>query len=303
MNDKELFFQGNHSIRLRDLQLKVLDILLYFNNFCKEHNLKFFLYGGSCIGAVRHKGFIPWDDDIDLLMPRDDYERLEGLWNKYADTKRYSYCRSDKDINYKHPMTTIRDNNTTFIRDYQVDLDVNHGVRMDIIPYDGCPESKAKRFIQIGWAFIFHLFNREATTSTHFRHIGKIGEIILKIIKNKNTRYKIWKYAERQMAKYPINDDTKYVTDLVSAFRFIKLRYLKVFFDDTIFKEFEGHDMPIPGGYDGYLKMAFGDYMELPPEEEQEPKHGAIYIDLENSYKNYRGIYYYKGHSERSEES
>ena len=294
MNDKELFFEGNHSIRLRDLQLKALEILLYFKDFCDEHKLKFFLCGGSCIGAIRHKGFIPWDDDIDMFMPRNDYERLEELWNKYADTQKYSCCRSNKDINYKHPMTTIRDNNTTFIRDYQAGLDVNHGVRIDIIPYDGCPESKIKRLIQIGWAFVFHLFNREATSSTHFKYIGKIGEIILRIIKNKDTRYKIWKYAEGQMTKYPINKDTKYVTDLCSYFRFIKIRYPKEYFDDIIYREFEGHQMPIPIGYDGYLKMAFGDYMELPPEEEREPKHEAVYIDLENSYKNYRGIYYLK---------
>jgi lipopolysaccharide cholinephosphotransferase len=292
MESNDIYLGENKEIRLRDLQLKSLEIFLYFKDLCEKHELQFFLCGGTCIGAIRHKGFIPWDDDIDVFMPRDDYERLGDLWNNHADIERYSYCRTNKDVNYKHPMSTIRDNNTTFIRDYQAHLDINHGVRIDIIPIDGCPESKIKRFIQIGWAFVFHLFNREATTSTHFKYIGLISSMILRIVKKKETRYKIWKHAEKQMTKYPIDSNTKYVTDLVSAFRFIRLKYLKEYFQGAIYKEFEGYQMPVPIGYDGYLKMAFGDYMKIPPKENQVPKHDTLYINLNEGYKKYKGIYY-----------
>lgn len=71
---------------------------VYFRDFCKENNLKFFLCGGGCIGALRHKGFIPWDDDVDVFMPRDDYEKLREIWAQNADTDRFSYCRSDENI-------------------------------------------------------------------------------------------------------------------------------------------------------------------------------------------------------------
>ena len=97
MSDDITVGQIDNNVKLRDLQLKCLEILLYFKDFCEKHNLRFFLCGGACIGAIRHKGFIPWDDDIDVFMPREDYEKLGDLWNKYADTERYEYCRTNKD--------------------------------------------------------------------------------------------------------------------------------------------------------------------------------------------------------------
>ncbi|MGI6227545.1 MAG: LicD family protein [Peptococcales bacterium] len=283
---------SQNNIKLRDLQLKSLEILVYFKEFCMEHGLTFFLCGGACIGAVRHKGFIPWDDDIDVFMPRDDYNRLGELWNKYADTDRYSYCITNKEINLRHCVATIRDNNTCFIRDYQADLDINHGIRLEILPLDGCPESKIQRLIQIGWAFIFHLFNREATSVGFSKFVGKISSFILKIIRKRESRYKIWKYAEKRMTKYPINESTKYITELCSPYRYMKIRYPAKIFKEQSWLMFEGHMMPVPIGYDEYLRMAFGNYMELPPIEERVPKHNTVYIDLNNSYKEYKGIYY-----------
>lgn len=295
MDSHNMLVGGNKETRLRDLQLKSLEILVYFKEFCQQHDLHFLLYGGSCIGAIRHKGFIPWDDDIDVVMFREDFERLGRLWEKYADTEKYVYCRSNEKINYKHPMASIRDIRTTYVTDYQKDLDIVHSVRLDIIALDGYPDSKIKRIIQLGWAFVYHLFNREATSSNHFRFIGKMASLILRIIRKPETRYKIWKYAERQMSKYEIKEDTKYLTDLQSVFRFMRLQYPKKYFHEAIYMEFEGHMMPVPKGYDGYLKMAFGDYMEYPPQKERVPKHDASYINLEEGYKKFKGIHYCLG--------
>src|SRR5699024_303038 len=223
MNSSEMIVGQNGDTKLRDLQLKSLEILLYFADFCGKYDLKFFLCGGSCIGTIRHGGFIPWDDDIDVFMPRKDYEKLEDLWMEYANTEKYSYCRTNKDINYKLAVATIRDNETTFIRDYQMNLDINHGVRMDIIPLDGCPENRVKRYIQLGWGFVFHLFNREAMASSSQKLLGKIGAATLKIIRSKNARYKIWRFAEKQMSKYPIDDENiNYITELCVPYRYMK---------------------------------------------------------------------------------
>lgn len=101
---------------LRSLQLKSLEILLYFKKFCESHGLTFYFCGGCCIGAIRHQGFIPWDDDIDVFMPRDDYEKLFKIWDKYADTKRYSCCRTTREKFIGNVMTTVVDNNTEVIR-------------------------------------------------------------------------------------------------------------------------------------------------------------------------------------------
>ena len=81
----------------KEIQEKELNMLLYFKEFCDKHNLRFYLCGGGLIGAIRHNGFIPWDDDLDLFMPRPDYEKLAELWPKYADTERFTYCRTDRE--------------------------------------------------------------------------------------------------------------------------------------------------------------------------------------------------------------
>ena len=94
---------------LRNLQMKSLEILIYFKNFCEDHNLKFYLCGGCCIGAIRHKGFIPWDDDIDVFMPRKDYEKLFEIWDKYADTEMYSCNRTTEKVFIGNVMTTVTD--------------------------------------------------------------------------------------------------------------------------------------------------------------------------------------------------
>lgn len=298
MDSKKYLVGDNQETTLRDLQLKSLEILVYFRDFCEEHNLQFFLYGGTCIGAIRHEGFIPWDDDVDVVMPREDYEKLEKLWNQYSKEKKYVYCRSNKKINLKHPMITIRDKSTTYVRDYQRNLDVIHSVRLDIIPLDGCPDNNISRKIQLGWALIFHLFNREVTASSHFKYLTKISNGILKIIKNPNIRFKIWKYAEKKMTKYSVNESTKYLTDLQSYFRIMKIKYPKKYFEKAIYKNFEGFQMPVPVGYEEYLELVFGDYMQFPPMSERKPNHSATYINLKEPYYKYKGTYYCMGNKD-----
>lgn len=286
-------FVGKHGdVRIRDLQLKSLEILLYFKEFCEEHNLRFFLCGGCCIGAIRHKGFIPWDDDIDVFMPRTDYERLGLLWKKHADTNKYSYCRTNREESFETMLTQIADNNTTFIKTNLKDYDINHGIKLEIIPLDGVPNSKVKRKIQIGWAIVFNLFNRQVPPKNKGKLANIIGKILLWIFRGKKLRYNIWKFAEKQMTKYPISKDTKYVTELCVTYKYMKNQYPREYFEKEVYKEFEGYLMPLPIGYDGYLRMAFGNYMEMPPEEERIPKHDAVYISLDLGYKNFKGKYY-----------
>lgn len=94
------------------------------------------------------------------------------------------------------------------------------------------------------------------------------------------------------MTKYPVDENTKYMTELCVNFKYVKNLYPKRIFERAVYKEFEGHLMPVPVGYDQYLRMAFGDYMQLPPKDERVPKHDAVFVDLNNSYKEYKGIYY-----------
>ena len=96
----------------RKIQMVGLQILLFFNEFCQKHELKWFFCGGCCIGTVRNQGFIPWDDDVDVFMPRQDYEKLKEFW---INTKEYSIQYPTKEKKTENPFVTIHDNRTTFI--------------------------------------------------------------------------------------------------------------------------------------------------------------------------------------------
>ncbi|MDQ5984143.1 MAG: hypothetical protein RUMPE_01179 [Eubacteriales bacterium SKADARSKE-1] len=278
---------------LREVQLKGLEMLLYFKDFCDANNLLFYLCGGCCIGAIRHKGFIPWDDDIDIFMPRDDYERLAILWNEKADTNKYSYCRPSEKVNYRNLFATINDNNTTFIKTQQADLDINHGLVLDILPLDGYPNSKIKRNIQFFWALTYSIFCAQVAPTNHGKFINVLGKAILKTFKTQKVRYKIWNFAEKQMKKHKISDCDN-VTELCSGITYMKNKYPKNIFKEATHKEFEGYNVPIPIGFDEYLKIAFGNYLEMPPKEKQYPHHYVVFCDLNNSYKKYKGKYYFK---------
>ena len=280
-------------ISLRELQNKSLEIALYFKDFCNEHGLLFYMCGGCCIGSLRHKGFIPWDDDVDVFMPRDDYEKLKELWPKYANTEKYACVYADKNRVDGNLFVTIRDNETTAIKPYQVDMDISHGVALDVLPLDGWPDGKMKRKMQVFWALVYSLYCAQTVPVNHGKAVSVAGKIALTLVPSKKLRYKLWKLAERKMTKYPIKE-CNYITELCSGPYYMKKQYPREAFDKAIWVDFEDVKMPIPQGYDVSLRTAFGDYMKLPPKEKQKPHHDAIFIDLNNSYKKYKGVYYLK---------
>ena len=278
---------------LEAIQKKSIELLLVFQEFCRKHGLLFYFCGGCCIGAVRHKGFIPWDDDVDVFMPRQDFETLAELWPvEMAETK-YRFCRTTKEDYTRYLMAAISDESTTFIKERQQDLDTAHGVRMDIIPLDGCPEKKWQRLRQIGWALVRQIYiNQEPFTSGgKFPYLA--SRIMLFLCPSWGLRYRIAMMAERRMSRYPFGSTSK-VTELCARFGPMLREYPLEAFERAVYLPFEGMEMPVPVGYETYLTMAFGDYMQLPPEEERQPKHETAFIDLERSYRDYKGVYYCK---------
>lgn len=286
-------------IDLKALQAKCLEITLVFQEFCERHGLLFYLCGGGCIGAVRHKGFIPWDDDLDVFMPREDYERMCKLWTEEMDQSKYRLSRTDENHFERSQLTAITDEDTTFIKERQMDLEVAHGVRLEVLPLDGCPSGKWKRKMQLFWGLVYQIYiNQEAPTSKG-KFLELVGRMMLAAAPGWKRRYKMAMLAERHMTKYPISE-CDYITELCVRYNYMVNEYPKDIFASAVYKEFEGKMLPVPVGYEKYLEMAFGNYMELPPEEAQVPSHDGICVDLERPYTDYRGIYYPK---ERTGES
>jgi lipopolysaccharide cholinephosphotransferase len=221
-------------------------------------------------------------------MPRTDYEKLKELW---VDTPEYSIQYTTRDFITQNQFLTICDNNSTFIKTYQKDLDINHGVVLDVLPLDGCPTGWRRKTQKL-WALLYSLFIVGKAPTNHGKLVTLGGKVLLGLVKPKSWRYKAWRLCERKMSQYPI-EKCDYITELCSGPHYMQNEYPKEFFEKPLRVEFEGHQLPIPVGYDGYLRMAFGDYLQLPPEEKRVCHHEYEFMDMENSYKNYRGKYYY----------
>lgn len=277
---------------LKDLQHINLQLAQHFVDFCNRHNLLCYFAGGGCIGAVRHHGFIPWDDDLDFFLPREDYEKLAVLWQEEAvPNQRYVLCKPSAKYHDRNPFITIRDRETTMIKPYQADLDIVHGVGLDIFPLDGYPSHWWQRLHQVIWANIYTLYCSEQIPKKHGKAIQFAAEMLLGLFPQYKTRYKIWKFAEKQMSKYKIKD-CKFMTELCAGPRAIMFKYPKEIFDKALFLDFEDTKMPVPRGYDQYLTIVFGEYMKLPPVEKRVAPHDAVLLDLSHSYERYKNSYY-----------
>lgn len=269
--------------QLRGLQLKELDILIRFSEFCEENSLTYYLCGGCLIGSLRYGKFIPWDDDADVFMPRADYEIFIKEWQKQGADGRFVLLNETDETFTRNNFCTLVDTSATLVKNYQKDLNIPHGVAFDIFPLDPRPDSKFAKYIQYFWCIIYSLFRAQTIPEKHGGIMATGSKILLGLFKKYSTRKKIWKFAEKQMTKYRI-EDCKCICELCAGPRIMQNEYPKELFEDTVFVEFEGHKFRAMKGYDRYLQLAFGaDYMTPPPKEQQVVAHDLCYLDLEKS--------------------
>ena len=273
------------------LQQKMLEILLYFQSFCRENGLSFTLCGGTCLGAVRHGGFIPWDDDVDVFMLREDYMRLPALWQARADTTRYTCVRSDDRVNIHHSATEIKDNHTTFINRHSVDADIHHGVMIDVIPLDGIPRGCLRQWLQRLDGMLYCCFSFQRLPEHQSNWVRYATALALFLVPWPRVRWRIWHGAERRLSCYGTSVPQK-VASFGEGLSVMSLQFPTEWFRCPAELSFEGHPMPVPTEVDAYLRQTFGDYWKLPPPEERLPRHDTVWQDLQHSYLAYKGVHY-----------
>jgi lipopolysaccharide cholinephosphotransferase len=264
---------------LRELQLKQLDMLKYFRDFCDKNSLRFYLIGGGLIGALRNGGFVPWDDDVDVLMPRNDYEKLNKLWKEQHADGRFRLLKTDDEMFTGNIFITITDTNYTMVKSNQTEVDIPHGLVLDVFPLDVCPNSRFARKMQFVWTLLYSLFLAQVVPENHGGLVGFGSKILLGIFRGKKLRNRIWRFCERKMTQYKL-EENDCVTELCSGPHWMKIEYPKHIYDGVDYVTFEGLKMPCMSGYDEYLTMVFGNYMTEPPKEEQVPHHDIAYLDL-----------------------
>lgn len=271
--------------QLRALQLKELDILKYFRDFCDSRGITYYVCGGCLIGALRYGKFIPWDDDADVFMPRADYERFIKEYLKENHSERFVLLNETDSTFTRNSFATLVDTSATLIKNYQKDLDIAHGVAFDIFPIDPRPSGKLKKYCQLFWCVIYSLFRAQTVPENHGGIMTLGSKILLGVFRGYKLRKKIWKFAERHMTKYKL-EDCAYICELCAGPRIMMNEYPKELFKDTVEIEFEGEKFKAMSGYKEYLSIAFGeDYMTPPPKEEQVISHDLAYLDLETPCK------------------
>lgn len=267
-------------LKLNSSEIKKLElnILLKFDEFCKKHKLRYYLAGGTLLGAVRHKGFIPWDDDIDVCMPRPDYEKavklLGTLDNRYM-------LRSNHIDDFSAPFAKLVDLNTKIVSKVS-NSNIESNLWIDIFPVDGLPDDigKVKRIYEKCFFYRRMLFLCDKKKVEDENIIRKYVKYSLKfIVMFIGSEYFVNKLERIAMRhKY---DSTNYVGIVTWGLYGVGERMLKSEFEKPIKVEFEGHKFPAFSCWDSYLRGLYKDYMKLPPLEKRQTHNIYAYIEDE----------------------
>lgn len=254
---------------IRELQLSILELMKEFKKICDENNLSYILVGGTCLGAIRHNGFIPWDDDADVAMPREDYEKFKIICNN-SNILNSLYVLQDYnpkvEPHYADGWIRIRKKNTLCVIEYHKKGGYKElGVFLDIFPYDyvyAKNEKDIKR-LQNRYSLINRSFKNKITIKLNtFK-----SKILRLLILFTPTSY-LYNKRETIAKKFDVKN-ANHIVDFNSKYGYKKATFNTDIFSLRIEHTFEGVSFYIPKNYDEYLKVTFNDYMKLPPIEEQ----------------------------------
>ena len=247
----------------------MFDLLMVYDEVCRKFGLTYYLWSGSMLGAVRHHGMIPWDDDIDVIMPRSDYEKFLQLSSEFKEPYFFQTPYTDPECLYA--FVKIRNSNTTGVVDKFAYQKFNHGIWISVLPLDNWElEGGEQRYEK--------LRNLLIDCSTYMRHTNphlsqidktRVEDFMKRGIKPLDLYEEI--FAITGQTK---NKPSEYVAhDSCTLFKYNSAVYSARDFQYPIYVDVEGFSLPIPNGYDTVLKTMYGDYMQLPPLKDRKPTH------------------------------
>lgn len=252
----------------------MLDILIDIDTFCRQNNIEYFLEGGTAIGAIRHKGYIPWDDDIDIAMTRPNYERfIHTFGGAYSHLDLFA---PELDANYFASYANVCDNRTLLEEELFEHRGYDIGVKVDIFPIDACEDN-----IRVcnRWHYIVRMIDnilsrRHRNMAYTWKH-NKINFITCSLVRllTYPIKYRTWMRWLLKIVTRCNYSTANYAYHASLPYKKVT-RCPKKVFEEYADVEFEGHKIRHLKDYDTHLRTIFGDYMQLPPVEQRVGHHG-----------------------------
>lgn len=265
---------------LKELHSKMLGILSAIDATCRKHNLRYFIAAGTQLGAVRHKGFIPWDDDADVCMPHSDYDTLIAHSREWL-PEQYELICAENDLHYPQPFAKIQDSHTTLIE--HAHLRYLGGVYVDVFPLDGMPDGRIRQWLHV--RHYKHLCKLlYFTYRDPYRHGHGASSWLPLLCRKLFTVEGLQASISRLLHKYDY-DKSEYVLCFDDGFRSIVLREV---FGKAKPYQFENITLMGAADSDTLLTHMYGDYM-TPPPHGKEFQHHFYYIDMEHPYREFKG--------------
>lgn len=256
----------------------LIELLVEFNRICRTHHIPYIVMCGTALGAVRHKGIIPWDDDLDVSMLRSDYERFikiapEELKDQY-------YLQAEGSAHWTMNFSKLRKNNTTYLEKYHPkDNKTHQGIYIDIFPCDNASDKEWIRRLQF-------YASRIALAKSLWKRGYETDSLKKKIFMVFCCLLPAKPFLKLAMLKKR-TDSECVQTFLACTSRYKKGIYKRTWFTENIEMDFENMKVPVSAHYDELLTVLYGDYMQLPSEEERKIKEHAVLIDTERNYTEY----------------
>lgn len=258
--------------QLKDAQL---ELVLFFDDFCKKHDLTYYLFGGTLLGAKRHAGYIPWDDDIDLCMPRKDYDKLMEIFDGEG---KYFLSTPKTNGDYFYHFAKIMKEGTKYVEYPAQFMNCKNEIFIDIFPINGYPSKRLQKFHYNFWIYIynrrsypksFYLDKKANKKKKSFSY--KIMDIVAAVLLFWASPKKCALMRDKFMKKHQYPESPY----CICGTRFRKI-YERSAFEGHATLPFEGHDLAVPENFEKYLEKMYGDYMTLPPVEERVPHHYLV---------------------------
>lgn len=284
MENRQDMISDKANKSLKNMQNKQLEMLHELDRVCKKLNIRYYLSSGTCLGALRHGGFIPWDDDVDVYMYWKDAEKLAQNQNMLEHN--YFVQSRHTDPNVKESLYRLRDSSTTMILENDKDLNINHGIFIDIYILYPYPDNPFKAHILILKSFLYRVLIARQGPENHGLIAKKAGDIFYKLFPD----WLVERTINQIENEYKYNGGKRYFAtyfgrDVSLAKSII---YPKKWFSKPRMLQFEDLLVACPGETEKYCELQYGrSFMELPPIEKREPHHDYIYASTTVPYKEY----------------